>query len=80
MEKLKSFDQFYGITPINESENDRISQLKKDIFKLNTEITTERYYEKRQLLMLDRDIKKCLLRIVELKAQKEVLKRRMGLI
>jgi hypothetical protein len=78
MEKLKSYDQFYGIEPINESDNDRVSQLKKDIFKLNTEITTERYYEKRQLLMFDRDIKKCLLRIVELKAQKEVLKKRMG--
>jgi hypothetical protein len=78
MEKLKSFDQFYGIEPINESDNDRVTQLKKDIFILNTEITTERYYEKRQLLMFDRDIKKCLLRIVELKAQKEVLKRRMG--
>jgi hypothetical protein len=78
MEKLKSYDQFYGITPINESDNDRVSQLKKDIFNLNTEISTERYYEKRQLLMFERDIKKCLLRIIELKAQKEVLKRRMG--
>jgi hypothetical protein len=78
MEKLKSFHEYYGIEPINESDNDRVSQLKKDIFNLNTEITKERYYEKRQLLMYDRDIKKCLLRIVELKAQKEVLKKRMG--
>jgi hypothetical protein len=83
MKQLIEYEEFNKTQKVEDNLTEsllfeRKNELKKEIIRLNQLICIESDHKKRQIMIFDRDIRKCNLSILELKEKREILKKSMG--